>query len=308
MKHDTNIKAAVKATLVQKMAACSFEMTPGLVANKPELLAALPPGEEIFVTHLPGQPYRQTVEAARCVREAGHLPVAHLAARATPDLARGREWLAQVREAADCRRILLLGGSGPVQEGEIAEALTLARSGMLETLGFERVYFAAHPEGNPDIADEKLWQTLAAKQDWAQETSCEVRLVTQFGFSGVSILDWHQRVLDRGCTLPIRIGLPGLASLKALINYAKMCGVGNSIRFLTKRAGSVTQLLTKQAPDDQLHQIEHAREQARENNTRFLIDSYHFFPLGGFRASYDWAMALRAGQFDIEKDRLRVRL
>src|SRR3546814_18388972 len=63
-----------------------------------------------------------------------------------------------------------------------------------------------------------------------------------------------------GNRLPIHIGVPGLATIKTLINHAKACGVGPSMRFLTRQARNVAKLLTVNAPDRLL--LDLARYQA----------------------------------------------
>jgi methylenetetrahydrofolate reductase (NADPH) len=50
--------------------------------------------------------------------------------------------------------------------------------------------------------------------------------------------------------LPVTVGLPGLASAKTLLKYAMDCGVGASLQAFSKRAASLTKLLTVSAPDD----------------------------------------------------------
>ena len=50
--------------------------------------------------------------------------------------------------------------------------------------------------------------------------------------------------------LPVVVGLPGLATTKTLLKYAMDCGVGASLQAFSKRAASLTKLLTVSAPDD----------------------------------------------------------
>ena len=45
------------------------------------------------------------------------------------------------------------------------------------------------------------------------------------------------------------VGVPGPATIKTLVRYAQMCGVGQSARFIRKQALNVSKLLTVNAPD-----------------------------------------------------------
>ena len=44
-------------------------------------------------------------------------------------------------------------------------------------------------------------------------------------------------------------GIPGPATLKTLISYAKSCGIINSFRFLSKQALNITKIATTKTPD-----------------------------------------------------------
>ena len=74
-------------------------------------------------------------------------------------------------------------------------------------------------------------------------------MVTQFVFEARPIIDWIERVRNEGNRLPLVVGVPGPASLKSLIGHATNCGVGPSIKFLTKQARNVHKLLMLQTPD-----------------------------------------------------------
>ena len=62
------------------------------------------------------------------------------------------------------------------------------------------------------------------------------------------VIAWDKRIQAEGNRLPVYIGLPGLATLKALIGHARACGIGPSMRFLTRQARNVTKLLAVSAP------------------------------------------------------------
>ena len=61
--------------------------------------------------------------------------------------------------------------------------------------------------------------------------------MTQFVFSPAPALAWLARTRKAGCTLPVRIGVPGPVALRKLIEYAVRCGVVASARALKRKPG-----------------------------------------------------------------------
>jgi methylenetetrahydrofolate reductase (NADPH) len=53
-----------------------------------------------------------------------------------------------------------------------------------------------------------------------------------------------------GKDLPIHVGVPGPATIKTLVKYAAMCGVGNSARFIRKQALNINKLRSVNTPDE----------------------------------------------------------
>ena len=76
------------------------------------------------------------------------------------------------------------------------------------------------------------------------------------------------------------------------------CGVGASLQAFSKRAASLTKLLTVSAPDDIVVGL--AGHKARDPQTR--LHGVHFFPFGGLKRTADWANKLVAGDFEVETD------
>ena len=123
-------------------------------------------------------------------------------------------------------------------------------------------------------------------------------LVTQFCFESAPIIEWDRRLQSEGNRLPIYVGIPGVASLKALISHAKACGVGPSMRFLTRQARNVTRLLTLSTPASQV--LELARYKASDPGCG--IAGVHMYPLGGLKKSSRWTYAVIDGEFTLTTD------
>jgi len=107
-------------------------------------------------------------------------------------------------------------------------------------------------------------------------------IVTQFGFDAEAILAWLQAVRRRNITAPVRIGVPGPASIKTLLRFAARCGVDASASVLTKYGLSITRLIGSAGPDKMVHAL--ARGLRPEHGEVYL----HFYPFGGLEKTVDW--------------------
>ena len=79
-------------------------------------------------------------------------------------------------------------------------------------------------------------------------------LATQF-FEAKSLKEWELHLDKLNNNLDIHAGIPGPATLKTLIGYATSCGIGNSIRFLSKQALNITKLATTKSPDKLIYDL-----------------------------------------------------
>src|SRR6185295_19560172 len=83
-----------------------------------------------------------------------------------------------------------------------------------------------------------------------EKTGANVYIVTQFAFSADPVLAWEKSHKADIGTLPVVVGLPGLATAKTLLKYAMDCGVGASLSAFSKQYASLTKLLMVSAPDE----------------------------------------------------------
>jgi methylenetetrahydrofolate reductase (NADPH) len=177
--------------------------------------------------------------------------------------------------------------------GEITDTMQLLATGLLDKHGIKKIGIAGHPEGSPDIPDEAIKQALAWKNDFAKRTDAEMYVVTQFCFESEPIIEWDRRIQAEGNRLPVHIGIPGLATVKTLMAHARACGIGPSMRFITRQAMNVAKLLTVSAPDQLVAEL----AAYKASDPRCGIQSAHVFPLGGLKKSADWAYAIADGNF-----------
>lgn len=276
----------------------TVETTPGTAAKTPDYRAMLMPGTQVAVTFLPGSDFADTVATSLRLRAEGFEPLPHLAARSFPSRAAFEEGVARLVGEAGVAEVIVLAGAVPSPLGPFDSSMALLETGVLDRHRIRRIGVAGHPEGSPDIRDEDVAAALAWKNAFAERTGAELYIVTQFCFEAAPIIAWDRRIQAEGNRLPIRIGLPGLATLKTLLTHARNCGIGASMTFLVKQARNVTKLMTVSAPDRLT--LELARYRATD--PKCGIAGVHLYPLGGLRRTAAWAEAVVAGDFTLKRD------
>jgi methylenetetrahydrofolate reductase (NADPH) len=286
----TPSESAVDGALRALLHPFSVEITPREATKLPPLSDVLDPGTAVYLTFLPRTRWEQTVAAARWVADDGMRPVPHLAARAVPDHDCLRRMLADLTAVGVADLLVVAGGMDPV--GEFHESAQILDSGCLEEAGIRRIGVAGHPEGHPDVADDELVRALLTKNGIARERGLDVHLVTQFCFTAEPIIEWERRIRGAGNELPIRVGLPGLASPTTLLRFGLSCGVGPSLKVLRQQAGGLVKLATASAyhPGETLLDV--AAAVAADPGS--LIHGVHFFPFGSLVPTAQWATGLRA--------------
>ncbi len=273
----------------------STETTPVGATKIASFRDHLRPGTSVFITFLPGSDFSGTVATARRLRNEGFNPVPHLAARSIPSVRFLEEGLSQLSGEAGVTEALLIGGAISKPVGVFDNSMQVLETGLLDRHGFQRIGVAGHPEGSPDIRREDVAAALAWKNAFARRTGADLYIVTQFCFEAAPVIAWDRMIQAEGNRLPIRIGIPGLASVKTLLNYARMCGIGPSMNFLTRQARNVTKLLTLTAPDRLLADL----AAYRLNDSRCGIVGCHIYPLGGLEKSARWMQATVEGRFSL---------
>ena len=239
----------------------SIETTPGGAREVGSFAALLPQGTRVFVTHLPDGALDGVVRTAARLAGAGMAPVPHIGGRHIRSRADLDGHLDALRSVS-VREALLVGGDRSEPLGPFSEAGDLIGPAAER---FERLYFAGHPEENRDAA-------LLAKIASARAVGAEAAVVTQFVFEAEALLEWEERIARLGNAAPVRMGLPGVASPGALLKYAKMCGVGRSLRGLW-RDGRLLRMAGRWTPATLISGLRDAPPS---------VEGLHFFPFGGF--------------------------
>lgn len=253
----------------------------------------------VYITYLPDASENDILETIEFVSKNDLTPITHLPARTMKNLDHVRQFLSQVRERTDSKKILVIGGGGN-QLGQITSSLEILNSGLLEENDFNKIGIAGHPEGSPDISQETIDNFLNDKFELTKTKGLNLELVTQFFFDAAPFINWCEELTKKKITIPVRVGFPGPASFKTLLNFGLMSGVGNSINFLKKNSSKVSDLLTKTSNDEMLISL---AEFANKNSP---LKSFHCFPFGGFEKTCLWLNELQNGEFTIENQQLKL--
>lgn len=276
----------------------SLETTPGSAAKIHDFRDHMRPGTTVYITFLPGSDLNDTIAVAKRLRHEGFNPVPHLAARSVTSKPVLEASLKQLVEEAGVNQVLLIGGAVPTPLGEFSDSMQLLATGLFDRFGIAKIGVAGHPEGSPDIPDEAMKQALRWKNEFAKRTGAKMYIVTQFCFEAAPIIKWDERIQAEGNQLPIHIGIPGLATAKTLMAHAKACGIGPSMRFISRQAMNVAKLLTVSAPDKLVADL----ARYRASNPSSGIKGVHMYPLGGLKKSAEWAYAVADGRFAFNPD------
>jgi methylenetetrahydrofolate reductase (NADPH) len=270
------------------VSAASVEITGKQIDKIPLLASHLVPGSRVFIALIEAGQHDAQIDAAVALRAAGFEPVPHIPARFVVDADDLNRRVEAMASRAKVKTILALGGGAPEPIGKFHCALQLMETGVFQNHGIETVGIAGHPEGNPDITkihgEAMLLRALKEKNAWLSETKTNGFIATQFLFNAEPVAHWALELKAAGINLPIYVGVPGPASIKTLVRYAAMCGVGNSARFIRKQALNITKLLTVSEPTEFVDQLAKLHFAHPEHN----IAGAHLYPFGGFDKLFEW--------------------
>ncbi len=284
---------AIQAAIADFVRAYSVETTPAESARRASYREELRPGTRVYITAIEGKPFAETIATAKRLRDEGLTPVPHITARSVRDRADLDERLRRLAHEAGADEALVIAGDLIEPAGAYESSIQLLETGLFDRYGFRRIGLAGHPEGNRIIGEERLAEALRRKNALAGRTDAVLHLVTQFTFEAAPIVAWDRAIREAGNRLPIHAGIPGPATLKNLLNYARLCGIGASTRALTRQAGGVARLLTVWQPGE----IVAALARYRALDPECGIVQPHLYPLGGLSRTVRWVEALRAGDF-----------
>jgi methylenetetrahydrofolate reductase (NADPH) len=228
--------------------------------------------DEIFVTMIPGTNAGKVLESIARVKTAGFRPVPHLAARSFASEQQLHHFCDGLRDQ-EVEKVLVIAGGQSSPEGPFNDSFQVLQSTAFQSTGLSTVALAGHPEGNP--VDPDTANSLRAKLTFLREQGIAAEIVTQWSFSSDKVNAYLEQVRAIDPNLPVRIGVPGPATMKTLLKYAKICGVTAVAEVIKKQGLSLGRLLTTSDPSKFVQQV---------NGTH----SFHHYPFGGLEKSAQW--------------------
>jgi methylenetetrahydrofolate reductase (NADPH) len=260
----------------------SLEMTAKDIESLREAAPLIPRETPVAVTFLPGEEAGPRIAAAKAVRELGFEPMPHFSARRIHSRPELEDYLKAVVDEAGVRRCFVIAGDPPESEGPFDDSTALIATGAFERAGIKAIGIGGHPEGHPNMTAEQCWQVLASKTADIEERGMATLIVTQFSFDPDACLGWLKELRARGIDTPVRMGIPGPASIKSLLRFAARCGVGASASVMKKYGVSITNLLGQAGPDKLVDAF--ATQLGPEHHPVRL----HFYPFGGLKRTVEW--------------------
>ena len=276
----TNVHIEAARNLI---ANCSIETTPNVYAKYGKFSDLVDKKSNIYVTYLPDEDMNKVIDTAKKLTLEGYNVIPHLPARTISNNDELEKYIKSLSEESGCSKILVIGGGGK-QKGSIKSSIEILETDLLSKYNFEEVGLAGHPEGNPDVKQIDLDNAIIQKNKFSKKTDFKMYLATQFFFEAKSLKEWELHLSSLDNNLEIHAGIPGPATLKTLLSYATSCGIGNSIRFLSKQALNITKLATTKSPDKLIYDL--ASYQIENPKTK--LKKIHFYAFGGIKKTSDW--------------------
>jgi len=223
-----------RAALSGVLASPTFELIP--LRNAVDLSAALPAGSTVSVTASPAKGIEATVELSVALEVAGFRAVPHLAARQVRNRAHLRTLLGRLRDGG-IDRAFVVGGDAE-EPGDYADGLSLLLAIADLGIGPREIGIGCYPQGHPVIPDDVLLRALRDKAPFASY------MTTQLCFDAPAIARFIAARRAEGISLPVKLGIPGVAEVAKLMAITARIGVRDTRRFLMKNSRFVGQLLT----------------------------------------------------------------
>ena len=232
-RRHAGLTTASRAALAGLLRSPSFELIP--LKSAMDQAAYLPPGATVSVTASPTKGLEATVDLAGRLQLAGFTVTPHLSARMVRDRAHLLDLVAALDDAGVDRAFVV--GGDEKEPGAYVDGLALLRG--LAEIGhpFRQVGIPAYPQGHAFIPDGPLLDALRAKAEFAQY------MTTQLCFDPVAISTWLSARRAEGLTLPVHVGVPGVAEPQKLLALAARIGVADTHRFLAKNVRFVARLV-----------------------------------------------------------------
>ena len=278
----------INTNLKEFISGYSIEVIPKTVVKTKSFGDILPKSTRVYLAHLKDADITEMVAAAKNLNDDGFKVMPHIPARVIKNQVMLSDWLSMYQNEAGVDEALLLAGGSHEPIGDYDSSIQLIESGLFDKAGFKRLHVAGHPEGNADIDPDggikNVSEALSWKQEFLKRTDAKMAIATQFCFDANTVKKWADDIKQDGIDIPIHIGVAGPAKLQTLLKFSIECGIGSSMKILTKRANDITKLLLPYEPTKVLKDL----AEYKAKDPKFNIEQVHFFPFGGVKQTSDW--------------------
>jgi len=266
----------------------SIEVVPNSAAKIESFKEILPTNTRVYIAHLETESIATMVATAKRINEEGFNVMPHIPARIIKNQIMLNDWISMYQNEAGVDEALLLAGGSTKPVGDYDSSIQLIESGLFDKAGFKRLHIAGHPEGSKDIDPDggikNVSEALSWKQEFSNRTDAIMAIATQFCFDADVVNKWAKNIKEDGIDIPIHIGIAGPAKLQTLLKFSVECGIGASMKILTKRAKDLTKLLLPYKPTQMLNDL----SEYKSKDPTLNIEQVHFFPIGGIKQTTDW--------------------
>jgi methylenetetrahydrofolate reductase (NADPH) len=255
--------------------------------------ALISPGTRLHVGFLDSEDMAKRVDTVRAINQSGFVAVPIIAARRLESEEMLREYLAALRTAGGFGTVMVVGGDPERPRGPYPDAGAVIGSGILDEHGVREVVVAGHPGGHPAVADGgALWQALAGKVTQLERRGLRGAIVTQFGFDPAQVMAWIADLRARGISVPVRVGVPGPASVRGTLANASRYGVAVSAPVAREYGFSLADPTGDAAPDWFIQSLAADYDAALHGEVRL-----HFNTFGGITRTANWISGGRRGAY-----------
>ena len=244
----------------------------------------LPPGMGVYVPKMPRETLSDKLVQIRLLRKYGLNPIPHIVARQLTSETELSNFLADAVRLGEVRRVLIIGGDDTEPRGPFKDSAGLLASEILPNFGITAIDVAGYPDGHPQISSSILLADLKSKVVLAKNQGFELNVVTQFSFEPNNIVAYCADLERVVPSVPVYAGLVGPTSPAKLLRFAKICGVGTSIRAANKLGLNALKLATHASPDRQFKILAKHKDANETGN----LAGIHLFSFGGFVDSSTW--------------------
>jgi methylenetetrahydrofolate reductase (NADPH) len=132
---------------------------------------------------------------------------------------------------------------------------------------------AGYPEGHPAYPYEALGDEILLEKQRLGATY----IVTQLSFDSQAIIDWVKRIRGKGVELPVYCGVSSPINVVRLAQFARQCGVGQSLRFLGKISRwDATKMIARYDPAPLMAEVYD------------FVDGFHIYTFNAIKTTERW--------------------